>query len=58
MREMKGSSADFHSAVSQEFILWKARRCAAAAKIQCPADWKSAIQQIGNLRYVVEPATR
>ena len=58
MREMKARSADFQSAVSQEFILRSVCRRAAAAKVECPADWKSAIQQIGNLRYVVGSATR
>jgi hypothetical protein len=44
-------SADFQSAVSQNCILLSARRCGAPTGIRCPADYKSAIQQIENLRY-------
>jgi hypothetical protein len=46
-------SADFQSAVSQNCILQSRRRLEAAASVRRPADYKSAIQQIENLRYVV-----
>jgi hypothetical protein len=44
-------SADFQSAVSQNCILLRVGSLAAAVTIQRPADYKSAIQQIENLRY-------
>src|ERR1035438_4664574 len=47
------SSADFQSAVSQNCILLKVRSRQAVKGIRCPADYKSAIQQIENLRYFV-----
>ena len=46
------SSADFQSAVSQNCILPSVRTLE-AHKRRCPADYKSAIQQIENLRYFV-----
>jgi hypothetical protein len=50
--EPVGRSADFQSAVSpicnrQGIEFWLARRIC-----PCSAEWNSAIQQIGNLRYV------
>ena len=44
-------SADFQSAVSQNFILLSVWRLGAAANAQISADYKSAIRQIENLRY-------
>jgi hypothetical protein len=44
-------NADFQSAVSQNFILRRAQRFEALATVRRPADCKSAIQQIANLRY-------
>ena len=50
--EPTGRSADFQSAVSQNSILQREGGFGAPARVQRPADYKSAIQQIGNLRYV------
>ena len=44
-------SADFQSAVSQGFQPAERANNEGHKKIRCPADWKSAIRQIGNLRY-------
>src|SRR6266850_4345523 len=44
-------SADFQSAVSQGFQPAERANNGGHKNIRCPADWKSAIQQIGNLRY-------
>ena len=44
-------SADFQSAVSQNCILLRVGRVPPRAPILRAADYKSAIQQIGNLRY-------
>src|SRR2546426_1038386 len=49
------SSADFQSAVSQGFQPAGLGNVPARAKHRGPADSKSAIQQIGNLRYEVRP---
>src|SRR5947207_3299268 len=46
-----GRSADFQSAVSQNCILPAVGYRAACSCSRCPADCKSAIQQIENLRY-------
>jgi hypothetical protein len=44
-------------AVSQNCILLAVRTLEAVEGIRCPADYKSAIQQIENLRYfVIGPA--
>jgi hypothetical protein len=51
-------NADFQSAVSQNCILRSVPKAGAPAKILWPADYKSAIQQIENLRYGFESATR
>src|SRR6266498_996932 len=48
------SSADFQSAVSQCFQPAGHRSNPARANGPTAADWKSAIQQIGNLRYAVD----
>jgi hypothetical protein len=45
------SYTDFQSAVSQNCILLSAGQIETRAAIQRPADYKSAIQQITNLRY-------
>src|SRR6266853_6636789 len=54
-RELLGcacqSSADFQSAVSQGFQPAGLGNVSARVKSRGHADWKSAIQQIGNLRY-------
>jgi hypothetical protein len=50
--EPAGRNADFQSAVSQNCILQSLGRLGAPARVECPADYKSAIQQIENLRYV------
>jgi hypothetical protein len=52
------SSADFQSAVSQNCILQSVPTLEAATCIRGPADYKSAIQQIGNLRYFVTGPAR
>ena len=44
-------SADFQSAVSQNCILPSTGRFDTAGIVPSPADWKSAIRQIENLRY-------
>jgi hypothetical protein len=49
--EPAGRSADFQSAVSQNSILQNRGRFGAPGRVQRPADYISAIQQIGNLRY-------
>src|SRR5271169_738176 len=51
-------SADFQSAVSQNCILLSARRSDAPPDVGRPADYKSAIQQIENLRYECGPGMR
>ena len=50
-------SADFQSAVSQTSSLRRVGDFGPPTITQRPADWKSAIQQIGNLRYVRNLAT-
>jgi hypothetical protein len=45
------NTTDFQSAVSQNSILQSSDKFGAPARVQRPADYKSAIQQIGNLRY-------
>ena len=50
--EPTGRSADLQSAVPQNCILHSAGRVNALARVLGPADYKSAIQQIANLRYV------
>ena len=47
---------DFQSAVSQNCIL-RAWKTSAPRRFRSPADYKSAIQQIENLRYVTELAS-
>ena len=47
-----GRSADLQSAVSQNCILLSIAKAGALGGIRGPADYKSAIQQIANLRYV------
>jgi len=47
----KARSAELHSAVSQNCILRGVSQSEHAGTCQRPADWKSAIQQIENLRY-------
>src|SRR5438876_11460886 len=44
-------SADFQSGGSQGFQPAGVRQVQTSGTVQQPADWKSAIQQIGNLRY-------
>ena len=52
--EPAGRSADFQSAVSQNSILQNRGRFGAPARVQRPADYKSAIQQrhFQNLRWL------
>ena len=50
-REPERRSTGFQSAVSQVFNLPRFRRTEGASKVQALADWKSAMQQIENLRY-------
>jgi len=47
----KARSAELHSAVSQNCILRGVSQSEHAGTCRRPADWKSAIQQIENLRY-------
>ena len=47
-------SADFQSAVSQGFQPAELGKIAMRERVPGTADWKSAIQQIGNLRYEVQ----
>jgi len=47
----KARSAELHSAVSQNCILRGVSQSEPAGTCRRPADWKSAIQQIENLRY-------
>jgi len=49
----KARSAELHSAVSQNCILRGVSQSEPAGTCRRPADWKSAIQQIENLRYLV-----
>src|ERR1035441_8662988 len=49
-------NADFQSAVSQNSILPRAPRNLPPPFAERPADWKSAIRQIGNLRYAAAGA--
>ena len=48
---VRGSSADFQSAVSQDCILRSSSSIECAGILRRAADYKSAIQQINNLRY-------
>src|SRR4051794_7115098 len=50
---MRTRSADFQSAVSQNCILLAPRPFHDREKFRRSADWKSAIQQIANLRYII-----
>jgi hypothetical protein len=45
-------SADLQSAVSQNCILLSIPKAGALGSIRAPADYKSAIQQIANLRRI------
>jgi outer membrane lipoprotein-sorting protein len=49
-------SAEFHSAVSPSSTRPAARQIPTPASFERPADWKSAIQQSGTLRYRTESA--
>jgi hypothetical protein len=51
MDGLQGRSADFQSAVSQNCILRSVRKVDTSVSVQSPADYKSAIRQIENLRY-------
>jgi hypothetical protein len=51
MHMPQARSADLRSAVPQNCILRSPGRFSASAAIQRSADYKSAIQQIANLRY-------
>src|SRR5437667_12671002 len=52
-RTARGRSADFQSAVSQNCILLAEHSFQRAENFRRPADCKSAIQQIKNLRYAL-----
>src|SRR5947209_5195097 len=49
--QRKSSSAHFQSGASQGFQPAGHANKNGHRNIRCPADWKSAIRQIGNLRY-------